>query len=505
MKQDELRSGELLGGKYRIIGPLGAGGHATVYHAEQEGLGRQVAIKVLRVRDAMLTDRAEAVLIRRFEQEAKLLSSLRDPHTVTMYDYGRTEGGTLYMVFEYIQGESLERVLMREGAMAPGRVVKIVRQILESLQEAHAMGVLHRDIKPSNIMLYKHVGRADQVKVLDFGIAKLVSEQSADMTAEGSIVGTPRYIAPERLREQEVPASDLYSVGMVAWEMLTGRAVLDGKSGIHALRAQIEQPSISLPAELHVPLGLRQCMNKLMCKPLNQRYATAEQVLLDLERWDQTPGMFGPDDLLSDDVTAIAPMQTPVLGRTSGGHRVPTTREELIKNSPDMARTELDPHIFDVDQTAADLVGIAELTRQDMLARWQAAREQEARAAAAEEATLRGSQPSQPAIDPLRTMPMPVVQEHTLRESSQPTMERQVVQPATRPIGAVEVTIPMNRAPVTAPAIPNSAPPTPRPAPSATEPNVAAHTPAASERTLALSIIAALVLVALVYYATRIM
>jgi serine/threonine protein kinase len=445
MKQDELRSGEKLAGKYKILQPLGAGGHATVYLAQQDGLGRQVAIKVLRVRDANLNDRAEAVLIKRFDQEARLLSSLRDPHTVTMYDYGRTEHGTLYMVFEHIDGESLEDVLIRDGAMEPARVVKIVRQILESLQEAHAMGVLHRDIKPSNIMLYKHVGRADQVKVLDFGIAKIVSDQNPDMTAEGSIVGTPRYIAPERLREEEVPASDLYSVGMVAWEMLTGRAVLDGKSGMHALRAQIEQPSISLPTDLAVPLTLRQTMNKLMCKPLNQRYSAAEQVLLDLERWDVSP-MFaepGPDDSLSDDVTTIAASQTPMPRRHQGG---PTTRESLM-DSLHTAKTEFDPQP-DLDQTSANLDEVIALTRQDMLAKWHAARAMEASASATLEAP---ASPSQPQLDPMRTLPMPAIIERSMRDAALPTMERSAaaVIPTQRmdSIGDDEATLPAQRSP----------------------------------------------------------
>jgi hypothetical protein len=338
---------------------------------------------------------------------------------------------------------------MREGAMAPSRVVKILRQILESLQEAHAMGVLHRDIKPSNIMLYKHVGRADQVKVLDFGIAKIVSDHNPDMTAEGSIVGTPRYIAPERLREEEVPASDLYSVGMVAWEMLTGRAVLDGKSGMHALRAQIEQPSVVLPPELSLPPALRQCMNKLMAKPLNQRHSAAEQVLLELERWDVPVYQQGAVDDASEATMEVdTSTPTPQL-RSSGAHKPPTTRESLMEQLH-AAPTEFEPQ-FDLDQTSANLDGIAELTRQDMLAKWHAARELEASASATLEAMPAAQHAAPQAHDPYRTMPMSIAQEHMLREAALPTVQRAAVPPRviTAPVIDDEVTTPQQR---TAPA-----------------------------------------------------
>ena len=277
-----LPPGQIIAGRYRIQSVLGVGGHAAVYLAQQEGLQRKVAIKVLNTADAPKLD----VLMKRFEQEARLISQLRDPHTITMYDFGQTPEGMLYMVQEYVEGEDLAHLFKREGQLEPERVVKIVQQLLSSLQEAHALGVLHRDIKPQNIMVYTHVGRRDQIKLLDFGIAKMAGEAGQDWTAEGSLVGTPRYIAPERIRGKKLsPSSDIYAVGLVAYELLTGRRVMEGKKGIAALQAQLSDPSTKLDPSLPIPGALRAIVDRMMEKEVPRRYSTAEQVLADLERW----------------------------------------------------------------------------------------------------------------------------------------------------------------------------------------------------------------------------
>ncbi len=277
-----LPPGQIIAGRYRIQSVLGVGGHAAVYLAQQEGLQRQVAIKVLNTADAPKLD----VLMKRFEQEARLISQLRDPHTITMYDFGQTPEGMLYMVQEYVEGEDLAHLFKREGQLEPERVVKIVQQLLSSLQEAHALGVLHRDIKPQNIMVYTHVGRRDQIKLLDFGIAKMAGEAGQDWTAEGSLVGTPRYIAPERIRGKKLsPSSDIYAVGLVAYELLTGRRVMEGKKGIAALQAQLSDPSTKLSPSLPIPGALRAIVNRMMEKEVPRRYSNAEEVLSDLERW----------------------------------------------------------------------------------------------------------------------------------------------------------------------------------------------------------------------------
>jgi serine/threonine protein kinase len=294
MTSGTIQPGYLLAGRYRIEEPLGSGGHAYVFSARQEGLDRKVAVKLLKSapglnEDALPPHKVE-VLVKRFEQEAKLISQLRDPGTITMYDYGATDDGLLYMVVEFIEGDSLKELQQMLGAMQPNRVVKILEQLLYSLQEAHALGVLHRDIKPDNIMLFTHLGRRDQVKLLDFGIAKMVgSNADGDLTAEGSVVGTPRYIAPERIRGADLtPAADLYSLGLVAYEMLTGERVMSGLKGMRALQSQLSDPSIKLPQDLDIPDSLRRIIDKMMEKDPAARYQLAEQIILDLEFWNHS-------------------------------------------------------------------------------------------------------------------------------------------------------------------------------------------------------------------------
>lgn len=281
----QVKPGDLLAGRYRIEAPLGSGGHANVFLAHQEKLGRKVAIKILKTSegDEFIPAHKSEVLHKRFEQEAKLISQLRDPRTITMYDYGTTPDGTLYMVTEYVEGRSLKKVLAEEGAISQDRVLRILEQLLMSIQEAHALGVLHRDIKPDNIMLYEHLGRRDQLKLLDFGIAKIVGDEDVDLTAENSIVGTPRYIAPERIRGEDLaPSSDLYSLGLVTYEMLTGRRVLEGLKGIRALQSQLSDPSTELPQDIAIAPQVRAIVNKLMRKEPSMRYRVAQQVLDEL-------------------------------------------------------------------------------------------------------------------------------------------------------------------------------------------------------------------------------
>ena len=282
--ESSLSRGVILDGRYELRELLGTGAHAHVWRAYHMKLDRDVAIKVLRT-DAFRDDPARLEnLTRRFEREARLIAQLRDPHTITMYDYGIVDGALPYMVVEYIRGVSLKEVIREGEPLAPERVAKILYQILRSLQEAHALGMLHRDIKPDNVMLASHLGGGDQVKLLDFGIAKLTDTEQADLTAEGSIVGTPRYIAPERIRGEVLsPASDLYAVGLLAWEMLTGSRVLEGIRGVRVLQEHLVGPSIRLPADAPIPASLRQLVDKMTEKSIDARYALAREVIEDIE------------------------------------------------------------------------------------------------------------------------------------------------------------------------------------------------------------------------------
>ncbi len=288
--------GEVFEDRYRIVSIINRGGFGRVYHARQTELGRDVAIKVLKPvqrqdMDADQEARRLEVVTKRFEREAQLVSGLRDSHTVMMYDYGSTPEGLIYMVLEYVDGQPLSDVVEQTGPMDPLRVVKITRQVLSSLDEAHALNVLHRDIKPQNIMLFDHAGRTDQVKVLDFGLAKSVeggefNSENPDLTGEEVILGTPRYMSPEQIRGESLgPPTDFYSLGLVMFEMLTGYKAVEGESTMQTLARHLNDIPIVLPDDVQVPGALRQLVDKLLNKDASQRPARASDVLSYLENW----------------------------------------------------------------------------------------------------------------------------------------------------------------------------------------------------------------------------
>ncbi|MCA9525084.1 MAG: serine/threonine protein kinase, partial [Myxococcales bacterium] len=210
--------GHVLGGKYHLIDVLGRGGFGAVYRALQAPVGRTVAVKVIGGRHADDQEDLRA----RFMREARAIASLRHHATVALHDFGE-DGDTLYMVLEVVEGETLRDVLKREGRLPVHRAVHIARQVLEALQEAHAQGLVHRDLKPSNVMLSLTPFGDDKVKVLDFGIAKIVEAERSDgvETSKGMVYGSPAYMAPEQAQARAEPRSDLYAVGVMLYEMLT--------------------------------------------------------------------------------------------------------------------------------------------------------------------------------------------------------------------------------------------------------------------------------------------
>ncbi|QDG53699.1 hypothetical protein FIV42_24025 [Persicimonas caeni] len=303
--------GKIFEEKYHVEKLLGSGGFARVYLAEQTDLGRHVAIKVLspkvaRAVNAEETDpKIESVALR-FEREARVVSQLKSAQTITMYDYGRTESGLLYMVMEYVDGVGLDEL---EVPIEPRRVIKILKQMLQSLHEAHANGLLHRDLKPANIMVYEHLGEKDQVKLLDFGIAKAVgqaaNDDQQDLTASDSLIGTPRYMSPEQIRGQDIgPASDIYSLGLVAYELLMGEKAITNSDSIEILGRHLSSESFEIPRHHAIHPRLRRLINKMLSKNLETRYQETKAVLADLaeiERIDGDLRVGGPPPTPSDD------------------------------------------------------------------------------------------------------------------------------------------------------------------------------------------------------------
>lgn len=295
-------AGDMFVGRFKIDAVLNRGGFGCVYKATQVDLKRPVAIKVLRPASRVgFNDDSNAeakrleVVAKRLEREAQLVSQLRDPHTVMMYEFGQTPDGLLFMILEYINGRPLSAVVEEEGAQTAERAVHIIMQVLSSLEEAHARGMLHRDIKPPNIMLYDLLDRRDQVKVLDFGLAKAMDDpvfnaDNPDLTDDEVLIGTPRYMSPEQIRGHKLgPSTDIYSLGLVFYELLAGEKAVSAKSTMNTLARHINEIPIRLPDELEVDNRLRVIVNKMLDKDVARRYQSASEVMKELEAWKADP------------------------------------------------------------------------------------------------------------------------------------------------------------------------------------------------------------------------
>lgn len=284
------RVGERFLDRYEITQILGSGGMSRVYGAVQDGLDRKVAIKLLAPAGAEnLTNSQLDNIAARFDREAKLISSFRSSHTVVMYDYGRS-ADYLYMILEHVDGVNLHQLVEESGPLSAARVTRIMRQALVSLAEAHEMGILHRDIKPQNIMVYEHLGDPDNTKVLDFGIAKAIGETGRDarkLTEERTIVGTPSYMSPEQiLGHQLTPGSDIYSLGLVAYEMLFGIVAVEADSAVSTMARHLAPAPIEIPDDRQMPEPFLDVLRKMIAKDVAQRYRSAAEVLTDLNAWD---------------------------------------------------------------------------------------------------------------------------------------------------------------------------------------------------------------------------
>ncbi|MFL5404010.1 MAG: serine/threonine-protein kinase [Gemmatimonadales bacterium] len=280
-------------GSYRLGELLGRGGMGEVYKASHRMLARPAAIKLIQPEVLQTRDRQSAGLaVARFWREADAAAKLRSPHTVELYDFGETEDGTLYFVMELLEGMDLESLVRREGPLPQERVIHILRQVCESLEEAHASGLVHRDIKPANI----HVGRVglrhDFVKVLDFGLVKSLAGPAGEdsmATAAGLTPGTPAYMAPEiALGEQCDGRADLYALGCVAYYLLTGRLVFDAGSGLQMITKHIQEAPLppSQRTEMDVAPEIDRAVLACLAKRPEDRPASAtelDRMLADIE------------------------------------------------------------------------------------------------------------------------------------------------------------------------------------------------------------------------------
>jgi eukaryotic-like serine/threonine-protein kinase len=276
-----MERGQLIGGRYRVDREIGRGNFGIVYLADDEPTGERRAIKVLLPWAAR-----NEQLRHRLRREARLAGSLNGPHAVKIYESGETDEGDVFLAMEYLVGEELSYVLQNQGPLDPARVQSIAEQVLAALDEAHRQGIIHRDVKPSNIFLCQGEAGGDFVKVFDFGIAKVTGDgelmATAKLTISGGVLGSPVYMSPEQCRgETLTPAADFYSLGIVLYELLTGRVPFEDENPVRILLMHNQDPVPPLPENLaRSPLG-RAIMRSLRKHPA-ERYAAAGEFLADL-------------------------------------------------------------------------------------------------------------------------------------------------------------------------------------------------------------------------------
>ena len=337
--QDPL-IGQVLDGRYRVLSLIGKGGMATVYRGVQVSTNREVALKVVREKTTQ-----EGHL--RFLREARAISELRNVHTVTLFDSGRTKEGVLYMAMELLEGQTLAERLSRQGALPWQKALHIIAQIAESLAEAHEKHIVHRDLKPGNVFLVSMSDDPDFVKVLDFGIAKLRrSGLVTSITGQGQVLGTPRYMAPEQARGVQVDErADLYALGIVLYEMIAGRAPFEARRPVALMIMHCNDP-VPRPQRfnpgLRFPSELKELLDGLLEKDPEARIATAAMVR------DQALA------ILQLPETSTDPARSMVDEHAALAHAQPRSDSPAISvqlTTPRSAPTVLPPAPEDDDQT----------------------------------------------------------------------------------------------------------------------------------------------------------
>jgi tRNA A-37 threonylcarbamoyl transferase component Bud32 len=293
--------GTVLNNRFKIESKLGEGGFGAVYKGLQQGTGRKVALKLLH--PEMTRDEN---LVARFRREGLVLCNLRDPHTITTYDFDQTADGTLYIAMELLEGKSLHQVFHSEAPIDWRRVLKIMAQMCSSLGEAHKQGIVHRDLKPENIYLENRGGDPEFVKILDFGIAKVmkgdntVDPGAPQLTATGQTLGTLEYMSPEQLMGKQLDGrSDVYALGVLGYELLTGRLPFpDAKGPAALITAQLKQtpkpPSQANPAG-SIPAGVDRIILKTLEKNKDHRFLDVGALAAAAQECIASGGAWGTD------------------------------------------------------------------------------------------------------------------------------------------------------------------------------------------------------------------
>ena len=278
--------GRTIDGKYRIDERIAAGGMGTVYRAVRLLIGDEVAVKVLHPEHVADADAAE-----RFRREAQAAARLKHPNAVSIYDFGVTEDGLVYLVMELVGGESLRRIIRERGPLTPSASGDVMRQVCSALDEAHRQGIVHRDLKPDNIIV-ETAPQGLRVKVLDFGIAKLRDTAASNLTQTGSVMGTPHYMSPEQCVGEELDSrSDIYSLGVVLFEMLCGTVPFNSPTSTAVVIQHVTQPPPSPRAlNMSIPEAVERVVRHALEKRREDRPQTAGTLAAEL---DAAVGVFG--------------------------------------------------------------------------------------------------------------------------------------------------------------------------------------------------------------------
>jgi eukaryotic-like serine/threonine-protein kinase len=326
--------GRVIADRFKIVSLIARGGMGKVYRAEQAPLGRLCAVKVL---NPNYNGDADPEFHQRFFREASITSQISHPNSVTIFDYGKTDDEIYYMAMEYLEGQTLHHALREGGVMSEERVGRIAAQICRALREAHSLDVIHRDLKPANIFLTRHGDDEDFVKVLDFGLVKHLSERPEEqLTQTGLFMGSPKYMAPEQIQGGHVDArTDIYSLGIIMYEMLAGKVPFDRPTSVNILMAHVGEP----------PPPMREVNPNLVCSPVfeelvmrciakdpAERYRTMEEVLVSIKRAHgvSMTGQLAAVNIGNMPHMAVSGQYTPV----GGSQRPPPTSTEARSVGP---------------------------------------------------------------------------------------------------------------------------------------------------------------------------
>ncbi len=285
MTGEHLPAGTIIGSKYRLEAPIGAGGFSHVYRAVHTSMDRPVALKVFDPEAGHQSDAVRKRRSARFVKEARHVSRLSHPNTVTIFDFGTEDSGLLYLVMELIEGSTLKEEL-RSGPLAVDRAVRFFLQILGSLAEAHHLGMLHRDLKPANVMVTENFKGQEIVKVLDFGIARMVSDPEVELSDRGKplFLGTPRFAAPEQLTGGTLSfATDVFGAGALFWLCLTGRSMIATANLLECVKIAQDPTPFRLPDDHDLPPALVTLVERAVAKDPTERYQDASEMLRALE------------------------------------------------------------------------------------------------------------------------------------------------------------------------------------------------------------------------------